>query len=357
MKRSNVFAAIFIVSLLIVMRLFSRVLTQEEQYGYNSENFFKLLDESYKENASEEAKEFYAWMEQVYKDSSRHVAGKENLKFGELLKAEASSLSGIQDVSEKTQAEISLCAWLHGLIKEIIPKFNLDTGYEFYNVVKLGERQCLLQSVLIAGILQEMGMNAGVVMVYKSMQGRISNNGHAVTLVKLPDGTDVLVDASDKEPFASHQGLFARVSDYAYVEPVYEENGARIISYVSVAKNEAVSAGALKPLDFSFIQSQFWYYRGERANGGVFSKVKTSEGLKASERALSVSVKMCPYNPLSVYMLGRVYLLEKNFDMAQKQFGSAAELYAKYGWVPDGLKDAVTLLQKTILEQKVFTQK
>lgn len=357
MKRSNVFAAIFIVSLLFVMRLFSRVFTQEEQYGYNSGNFFKLLDESYKENASEEAKEFYAWLEQAYKNSSHHFSGREALGFSDLLKAEAQELPGIADASQKTQAELALCAWLHGLVKEIIPKFNLDTGYEFYNAVKIGERQCLLQSVLIAGILQEMGMNAGVVMVYKSMKGQVSNNGHAVTLVKLPDGTDVLVDASDKEPFAAHQGLLARTSDYAYVEPVYEENGARINSYVSVAKNEAVSASALKPLDFSFIQSQFWYYRGERVNGGVFSKTKTSEGLKASERALSVSVKLCPYNPLSVYMLGRVYLLEQNFAAAQKQFDSAWELYAKYGWVPDGLKDAMALLQKTIQEQKVFTQK
>ena len=66
-----------------------------------------------------------------------------------------------------------------------------------------GQRQCFLQSVLIAGLLQRMGISAGVAMVYRNPRGEESNNGHAVTLVKLPDGDDLVADAA--ELFGCHE--------------------------------------------------------------------------------------------------------------------------------------------------------
>lgn len=321
-------------------------LPPDAQYPYHSRRFLQLLEESYNEHASREAAKFYAWMEEAYKHSSRRFPGKESLAFSTLLPSLKHELSGISDPLRKAERETEICAWLHGLIKEIIPKFNLDTGYEFYNAVKLAERQCFLQSVLIAGILQDAGMNAGVAMVYKSMQGQVSNNGHAVTLVKLADEKDVLVDASDKEPFAAHQGLFAKGQHYLYVIPVYEKKSVKIQYYMAASENKNLSAAHIKALDFSFVRSQFWFYRGERAKGGLLSKVKTKEGLKASERALKKSIRICPRNPLSVYTLGKIYLMEKKVAKARRLFERARNLYAAFGWVPDGVKEFLKLSQE-----------
>jgi len=55
-----------------------------------------------------------------------------------------------------------------------------------------------------------------------------------------------------------------------------------------------------------FIQSQFWYYRGERAPGGLLAE-KSDDGWPRRRTRCAPSVRLCPKNPLAVYMLGRVY--------------------------------------------------
>ena len=62
--------------------------------------------------------------------------------------------------------------------------------------------------MIIAGLAQDMGVNAGVVMVYKNIEGAPTNNGHAVALFKLAEGKDIIVDASDPIPFVEQKGLF-----------------------------------------------------------------------------------------------------------------------------------------------------
>ncbi len=91
----------------------------------------------------------------------------------------------------------------------MLPKFSLDRGYEFRHSVDRLERQCFLQSVLIAGLMQRMGMEAGVVMIYRNQKGEASNLGHATVVLKLDNGRDIMVDASDPHPFMRHRGVFA----------------------------------------------------------------------------------------------------------------------------------------------------
>lgn len=199
-------------------------------------------------------------------------------------------------------------------------------------------RSVLFRSVLIAGLLQAMGVDAGAVMVYKSNQGVVTNNGHAVALVKLPGKQDLIVDASDREPFPRQEGLFVKARDYRYVNPVYGKRSHKIRWYTPASGNQRIGTTQLGTLDYSFLRSQFWYYRGERAKGGLLSSHRTSKGLEAAARALRTSVKLCPRNPLSVYMLGRVYLTQGNLRQARKLLGTAYQLYSQFGWVPEDPK-------------------
>jgi hypothetical protein len=171
-----------------------------EAYAYHGARFNRLLADSHQSTGTAEVHDFYKWMSRAYWASGARFPGREKLGFDQLLRARKRELKAIKDPAAKTRAEIALGAWLHKLVKMTIPKFSLERGFEFCNVIKCGERQCLLQSALIAGLLQEMGADAGTVMVYRNAQGQESNNGHAAVLLKLPDGRDLIVDASDREP-------------------------------------------------------------------------------------------------------------------------------------------------------------
>ena len=287
--------------------------------------------------------DFYKWFESAYQQTRFPIGSNPGLGLVDALNAEKQELGRISDRSERADAEAELGARVHRLIKRTITHFSLDRGFEFRNVIKYSERQCFLQSVLIAGLLQRAGVNAGVAMVYKNIQGQETNNGHAVTLVKLSDGQDIIVDASEPEPYARHKGIFGGSVSYRYIDPVYEKNSDRIDYYVAASRGTRISPAHLMPLDIDFLRSQFWFYRGERAPGGLLASVKTKEGLAESARALETSVRICPRNPLAEFALGRVYRMQGSSEQARVSFESAYKLYQKFGWIPAGPKEYLEL--------------
>jgi hypothetical protein len=320
--------------------------TDEEKYPYSSERFAQLAAESYRQCTGRESHDFYQRMDEAYERCDARFAGKESLGLMELLRAQKEELDSIASISEKKRAEVALLSWVHKLVKAIAPRFSLDRGYELYNMAEYGERQCFSQSVLITGLLQEMGVDAGVVMVYRNIEGKEINNGHAVVLAKLPDGADILVDASHREPFVQQKGLLVRAPGYRYVNPTYEGHSNEISRYKSARERSTIATAFVRTLDFHFIRSQFWYYRGERAKDGILSERKTMQGLAASRQCLQTSVGLCPTNSLSVYMLGRVYLSEGRVGLARNLLEKAYSLYSRCGWIPEGPRRYLALAKR-----------
>lgn len=304
-----------------------------ERYPYRSAAFDEFVADSYREVPSQ-VQPFYTWWEKAYTqhpkvwlEDHKTLSGAMETRRKELADARGGA---------KTQLELQTAAWLHKLVKTLIPRFSLERGFEFVHTVGLGERQCLLQSVLIAGMMQQMGLDAGVMMVWKNPQGQESNNGHAVTVLRLPDGRDVLVDASDPEPFIRHQGLFAydpTGHGYRFVEPVYA--GDFITGYRVRLSGERVKPSLLHPLGTNFLRSQFYYYRGERVPGG-FIGPSNPKGLAASARFLEQAIYYDPQNPLPVYVLGHVYAKQGKREAARKQYLEGYRLYRAFGYVPAG---------------------
>jgi hypothetical protein len=314
----------------------------KRQYPYGSSSFTKFIMESSVECKSPECVDFYKWMEDAY----AKFPVKKGSTLNKLISENRIQIKSISDRREKTRYEIELAAEIHKMVKATIPKFSLDRGFEFTNTMKYGERQCFLQSVLIAGLLQDMGVDAGVVMVYKNLTGDTSNNGHAVTLVKLPDGLDIIVDASEPEPFARHQGLFLDNNGYRYADPVFVKDSSRIKAYKLASSNQVIQPSHVRPLDYEFLRSQFYYYRGERTPGALLAAKPTPDGLQQAAVFLKKSVSICPQNPLAVYMLGRVYLSQGKTSDARKELQQANDLYASFGWVPQGPKDFLAASKK-----------
>ena len=311
---------------------------EQERYPYKGHNFTAFVTESMRLDNAGEAAEFYRWMDKAYLDSGLHLnASDESLDHALQLKKQELDRTTIP--GHRAAKEVALCAKVHKLIKTVIPKFSLDRGFEFRNVVRLGERQCFLQSVLIAGLLQSMDIDAGVEMVYRNERGQETNNGHAVTLVKLSNGRDIIVDASDKLPFARQRGLFVRCADYQYVDPVFGIDSSKILYYHSAGEADNIPTNQVRTLGVDFLNSQFWYYRGERVEGALLSSARTATGLAAARNSLNTSVKYCPENPLAMYMLGRVYLLEGNMAQARRHIESAYRLYYEFGYVPQGPRE------------------
>jgi hypothetical protein len=310
----------------------------DAQFEYHGSVFTQFLVDSYKENGQSDPHQFYAWLDH---------ASKPFLENGETLPAaletKRAELARISDPKLKAAKEMEIGAWTHKLIKKAIPKFSLDRGYDFTNTVTYGERQCFLQSVLIAGLLQKMGMDAGVVMVARNMVGQTTNNGHASAVLRLSNGKDVLVDASEPEPFARHQGLFAfntAKSASQYINPNFEGASGVILSYRGQPNNAKVATAQVRTLSVPFLRSQFEYYRGERTVGGLILTPLTAQGLATEESRLKKAVRLCPQNPLAVYMLGRVSMRMGKKDAAKAQLTAANALYTNAGWVPAGMTDA-----------------
>ncbi|MBC8102325.1 MAG: hypothetical protein H7Z41_07035 [Cytophagales bacterium] len=322
-------------------------------YALGGATFTGFVSDSYAQCAPRTrpagAAEFYRWLDAAYA-GARRSAGvppevTEKGPLGAALDSERVRLAAVQDPLARARRERQVAAWAHRMVKKAIPRFSLERGFEFYNMAHGGQRQCYSQSVLIAGMLQRAGIPAGVVMVWKSLDGVLSNNGHAVVVARLASGRHLLVDASDAAPFPRQQGLFVRRNgQYQYVTPLFAAGDSEIVGYRLKSNRNRITVGEVCTLDLPFLRSQFYYYRGERAPGGAFDSKKTMAGLSESARRLRTATQLCPENPLAVYMLGRVYQRQGRRQAARERFTDAYGQYRAFGYVPSGTKDAFALV-------------
>lgn len=310
-----------------------------ERYSYHSQQFYQFVKDSYQYNHAGNPRQFFNWFENTYKIVNAKLGAYPETTLDQFIASRKNERAKSQNIRQKTQREMLICAETHRLVKTLIPRFNLTRGFEFTNTVKLGERQCFLQSVLIAGLLQDMGIDSGVVMIYKNAHGEESNNGHAVTLVKLTDGTDILLDASEQTPFVTHRGIYARASGYRYLTPVFQGPSKKIISYKTADKSNKIQTSKVRTMDINFIRSQFDYYRGERAKNGILWAARTPGGMEASLDAFKSAVQYCPQNTLALYMLAKTYFVLGDTAKAQKTYQTAVTCYSRAGWTPAGIKD------------------
>jgi len=321
-----------------------RSAAQDDRFEYASPTFTTWVEDSYRDGDGADTQTFYRWFADAYQRYPKHFPGKESLSLDQLLAAEKEDLAQISDPMKRTAATLELCNWLHRMVKTVIPRFNLDRGFEFRYVVQKGERQCFLQSVLVSGLLQRMGVDAGVAMVSRNIEGNPTNNGHAVSVVRLPDGTHTLVDCSDPTPFVRHQGLFVRVGGYRYVLPLYRGESGVIRAYQLASTGKEVSPSQVRLLDNGFLRSQFYFYRGERVAGGLLSSKPTPQALETSADYLRESVKYCPGNPLAVFSLARVYVKQGKTAEARAAMAEAHRAYTTAGWEPAGPRELLAHL-------------
>jgi hypothetical protein len=326
-------------------------------FPYAGPAFTAFVKDSYANAGGGDPGQFFRWMDARLADPKTRKAlaptvanspawAKKN--WSAVATAEAARHKGMKGTKERIAEERRFAAALHRAVKTVIPKFSLDRGFEFVNTVKYGERQCYLQSVVVAGMLQASDIPAGVAMVYVNDKGAHTNNGHAVAVARLSDGTGLIVDCSDPTPFIRHEGLMLRdggTGDYRYLEPIFRSPAdSVIVAYRPADGGANVKPGAVAMLDTGFLNSQFDYYRGERTPGGFLAPRPTAAGLAGSAKHLERAVKECPRNPLAVYVLGRVYLKQGRRDVARRQIQSAYALYRKFGWVPPGEREALALV-------------
>lgn len=307
-------------------------LTTQAPFPYGSPAFTQFVDDSYR-LARKDPATFYTQSDQKV----RTITGR---TWDEFLKPYRRALRS----GDRVDAERNLGEALHRVVKKLLPRYSLEHGFEFVNMIESGQRQCLLQSVLMASLMQRAGVNAGVVVVWRRRGREPSNNAHNCVLIKLGDGRDLLVDASEPRPFANPQGLFSLTGsgEYLYVEPQYAEDRS-IVCYREAATGRKIETRSFRPLDHAFLLSEFDYYRGERAPHGVFDKAPTREGLAVSEKFLLRSVEHCPSNPLAVYMLATVERKLGETAKAAQDLQRATHLYEVAGYLPEGPRRALML--------------
>lgn len=305
-------------------------------YPYGSAEFHRFVQDSYEATGKGDPKRFHQWMDGVADFSGKAVEQTRSTSWTEKLEKQRAQRTRLKSVWLRTGAERAEIADLHRWLKKAIPRFSLDRGFEFPSVVSTGERQCLLQSVLLASMLQKSGIDAGAVMVFRNAEDGESNIGHVVTIIKLAHGHDVLADASHKAPFVRQNGLFVWVKDmgYRFVRPVFFPGSTEIRSYRLTATGRTVPIAGVRGLDIAFLRSQFVYYRGERVPGGIPSRRPTKAGLLAQSKWFRQSLARCPSNPISMYMLGRVYLQTGRISDSGQLLDKAYNLYRAAGWVP-----------------------
>lgn len=328
-----------------------RSIPAAESYPYGGERFSRYITNSYRAasgvaSAKNPAGSFYTWMDRHYRYSHRQPGDPAGRTLRDALHSASTQLARPMSAPARAQIEARYAGWAHRTVKRIVPRFCLDHGFEFWGAVEKGERQCLLQSVLLAGMLQAMRVDAGVVMVSRSPKGQESNNGHATTMVKLATGQDLLLDASSPTPFERHGKLMVSASDgFRFVEPQYVGPSDFISGYRSLRADESLSVAQVRTLEAAFVDSQFNYYRAERVPNGLLSPRPTPGALAQSESFMRQSVSDCPANPLAVYSLGRVMNLQGRRDEARTQVEAACQQYTRYGWLPPGPASLLAALQ------------
>lgn len=305
-------------------------------YAFASSAFDVLVQDSQSETQTALDPSFERWLEKAYaSNKNAQLEGYSTLTAA--LEARRVLYAQQKDLAAKVKFERDTGAWLHRMVKATIPRFSLDRGFEFTNTVKFGERQCLLQGTLIAALLQRMGLKAGIVMIWRNMAGVASNLGHVATLLSLSDGRDVIVDASEPTPFATHQGLLSynqSLQSYQFLTPRFDAQ-ANIVGFDRARVADIIA------LPYSYVRSQFYFYRGERTPGGFVNKPITTEGLARSQRFLERAISLEPQNLLAQYVLGYVYNREGKLEQGNAQFKLSYQLYQKFGFVPDGVKRAI----------------
>ena len=295
---------------------------------YASSGFKKLIAESFQYTRTPNPASFYSLMDEAAKRAG-------NRSFSSFVKQERVLLDS--HPKQRSTSILSISRELHSYLKKCLPTFTLDRGFEFANAATRGERQCLLQSVLVAGLLREMKLNSGIAMVWKNDKGGVSNMGHVCALVDLPGGKAV-VDCSDPVPFIPHQGLFLYIRDagYRFVEPHYR--GPIMTSVKDLRTGKFISMERVQTLDLDYVRSQFDFYRGERAPGGVLQRKSTGTGLAQSEASFRKSLKENSSNPLSTWLLSQTLSRLKKPAEAASMRARAIKLYQEFGWLPPSLR-------------------
>ena len=315
-------------------------------YVYGSSAFNQLIGDSSAAVNSKGVQSFPEWFAAAFqKTPAAALPGHAGLTLEAALGVRAGELKAQTNTVKRVALERDTAAWLHKAIKATIPKFSLERGYEFVYTVKNGERQCLLQSVLIAGLMQKMGLDAGIAMVWKNEKGNATNLSHVVTVLGLSDGHQIQVDASDPTPFARHQGLFmwdTPAKGYRFLETVFGPQNT-ITAYKEMS-GKTLDLELVSLLPYNYVRSQFYYYRGERTPGGFADTHKTDAGQQNSIRFLEKSIEYAPENPLAQYVLGRVYARQGRAEVAKNQLEQGYKLYLGSGFVPQGPLEAYRAL-------------
>ena len=310
-------------------------LQPEPRYPFGSSAFDALIRDSEAETASAKRSGFETWLGAAYARSPKaQLEGFKSLPAA--LEARQAAYRKLGSVAAKVAFERGTGAWLHRMVKASIPKFSLDRGFEFTNTVALGERQCLLQSVLIAGLLQRIGMDAGTVMIWRNLAGATSNLGHVSTLLRLSNGTALLVDASEPMAFPRHQGVFSfnkKLGQYQFLTPTFGGKDA-------ITGFDRATVTDLETLPYSYVRSQFYFYRGERTPGAFVNKPLTPAGMGKGIAFLKRAVQLEPQNPLAQYVLGHLYRNAGQLEASNVQYKLSHALYEKFGFVPSGVQSA-----------------
>ncbi len=317
-------------------------------FQYGSAAFSDVADTSYKVVGL--SGKFDDWITAAYSKSGVLLGTSGNL--GADLDARAAAILAASGAKRVT-LERDTAAWAHTFVKKAIPRFSLERGFELANVVRTGERQCLAGSFIISGLLQRAGLQAGAVMVWANPQGQQSNLGHVVSVVRLSSGQDLLVDASDPTPFVHHQGLLVETAGGdRFVKPSYTATDT-ISGYAAAGSGARLKVADTAPLTLSYLHSQFDYYRGERAIGGILGTPvgkappkATPEGLKQSALYLNRALHEDPQNALASFMLGHVLQRQGQLAPALAQYRRADAIYLTQGHVPTGVDSAIAALSR-----------
>ncbi len=335
--KPSVSSMVMLLSALITVGVLAIPNTQAQsssarKYWFDSSEFSQFVTDSNRAAPKIGAINFITWWRERFSRAKHPDLPGATLDAA--LEARKQELLASLNQKSRVKLEMKTVTTLHALVKRLIPKFSFEYGFEFTNIVSRLERQCLSQSVLIAAMLQEAGIDAGTVMVWKSQSGEESNLGHVAVLMRRTDGHDVIVDASDRTPLMRHLGIYGLVDGkLSFVKPVFL-NDATINSYKVLKTSRTVQPKAFQTLSVPFLRSQFYYYRGERAKNGFMGTPSTHAGLEVSAKFLKQSIALEPENPLAQYVLGHVYRRLGNLEAAKVQYTKGYTLYQEQGYVP-----------------------